>query len=535
MRIRALLPLLALTITVMSLTLPGCDKLITETVNNYILDSNLAVECFKCHSNDDNIFLRPKGQWENSAHASATNLEVASSGTDCASCHSHEGFITTFDNALFTVKSFSVIGCFTCHAPHSEDFDSLQAGKIDSVMGNLRGVSDNFAITMNTGKQYFQFLGDQSIMCVHCHQAQFDPSTPSSQSSSALNLSSTWGPHYSGQADVIMGSGGYRFTATMVDTTHLDRSASRGGGCLTCHYGKGAGYKFGEHTFRLEDDSDNSQYVDNCNQPGCHSTIPKLDLYSDSLTQVIIARGDTLYQLLADQNVWDSTGENFRSGSSYSYLPDQARALYNYLLFKSDGSKGVHNPAFMDILMKESIDYLPVRDSLVLDANSSAVCTTSTVTVFTYATGMVDSILLVFGLDSTFYSSPDTIYTHFFTQAGTYDISLTAFGRGLGNQSTVTLANAVTVFDSIPIPDFTVVDTVDNMTKAFLDSSRHAIGWLWDFGDPTDPDDTSTLQIPEAPWTYSDTGTFTATLVVSNPCGDSTLQMPVVVDTTAGP
>ncbi len=526
MKLRSYLPLFSLAIIAFGLTLPGCDELVTETINTTVIDSGLGVGCFECHTDDENLFLRPKGQWANSSHASADLIDIAANNSDpsCVNCHTHEGYINEFDNAGFTAKSYSVIGCFTCHDPHNEDFVAWN----DSLMGKLRGADTTGLTLLNNGSLYFQFKGDKSVMCVNCHQAWFDPSRPTSQSTASLKLPVNWGPHFSGQADVVIGAGGYRFTATPVDTSHLDPSIARGGGCLSCHYGSGSGYKFGEHTFRLEDDSDNSQYVDNCNVSGCHLNDEKFDLYSDSITQVIIANADTLNQLLTEQDVWDSTGVAHRT--DYDFSPNQARALYNYLLYHSDGSKGVHNPAYMNQLLRESIDYLPVIANLVLDLNSAEACTASTVTVRDSSTGRIDTVIVIFGNDTAYTGVPDSVYTHTFDSAGTFDVTLEVFGSVSSNFSSSILSNAITVFDSLPVPIFGV-DSIDLMIRAFLDSSLFATGWQWDFGDTNSVDDTSSLQVPLLPWTYSDTGTFTATLIVSNPCGDSTLTMPVVIDT----
>ncbi|MDF1544401.1 MAG: PKD domain-containing protein [bacterium] len=529
MKLRSYLPLLSLVIILIGLTLPGCDELVTETINTTVIDSGLGVGCFECHTDDKNLFLRPKGQWANSAHASADLIDIAANDSDpsCVSCHTHEGYINEFDNAGFTANSYSVIGCFTCHAPHNEDFVAWD----DSLLNALRGNDTTGLTVLKNGQVYFQFKGDKSILCVNCHQAQFDPSRPTSSSTASLKLPESWGPHYSGQADVIMGSGGYRFTAQPVDTTHLDPTVARGGGCLSCHYGQGSGYKFGEHTFRLHDETDNSQYVDNCNVSGCHANSNKVDLYSDSITQVIMANADTLNQFLTAQNVWDSTG--IKHKTDYDFSPNQARALYNYLLYKSDGSQGVHNPAFMNQLLKESIDYLPVMANLVLDVNSAEACTASVVTARDSSVGRIDSVIVIFGDDTVYTGAPDSVYTHTFDTAGVFDLKLEAYGVIATNFNSVVLSNAVTVFDSIPVPKFGV-DSIDLMERAFLDSSLFATGWQWDFGDPNSTDDTSSAQLPPN-WIYSDTGTFTATLTASNPCGDSTITMPVVVDTTGTP
>ena len=54
----------------------GCDKLTTEVNNNTFFDSTLGEDCLRCHSDDDNVIVQPKGQWATSEHASADLIEA---------------------------------------------------------------------------------------------------------------------------------------------------------------------------------------------------------------------------------------------------------------------------------------------------------------------------------------------------------------------------------------------------------------------------------------------------------------------------
>ena len=85
------------------LTQPGCDTLVTEVNTDTVNDPTLGQKCLEgCHSDDHNLITVPKGQWQNSAHASPEFIEamvnmngeiMATNDADCAACHTSEGYI----------------------------------------------------------------------------------------------------------------------------------------------------------------------------------------------------------------------------------------------------------------------------------------------------------------------------------------------------------------------------------------------------------------------------------------------------------
>ncbi|WP_321423207.1 NosD domain-containing protein [uncultured Methanobacterium sp.] len=107
---------------------------------------------------------------------------------------------------------------------------------------------------------------------------------------------------------------------------------------------------------------------------------------------------------------------------------------------------------------------------------------------------------------------------HTYTTPGTYTVTLTATNSAGNN--TLTQTNLITVNWAAPTASFT-----SNATSGFApldvqfnDGSKGAVtGWLWDFGDGT----TSTEQNPTH--TYLNSGTYTVTLTVTGPGGNSTV------------
>jgi len=104
--------------------------------------------------------------------------------------------------------------------------------------------------------------------------------------------------------------------------------------------------------------------------------------------------------------------------------------------------------------------------------------------------------------------------------AGTY-IAVVTDANGCNSNLSVTVPGG-----SPPTAMFTnnpdVVDLLE-ATIAFFDLSTNATTWYWDFGDPNDPT-TSSLENPSH--TYTDTGVYCITLIVTDPggvCQDTTV------------
>ena len=530
MKVRQVLPAIFAVITVIALVLPGCDELVTERIENTVYDSTLGTGCFTCHSDDDNAFLRPKAQWANSKHASGDHIDTSAT-CDGAKCHTHEGYVSTYDNVPLVNPAYSAIGCFTCHTPHSYDYEDWN----DTLMRNLRGANEGGFDTLENGEIYYLADNDKSIMCVNCHKSVFGGSDPASGSTEPVLVTADFGPHYSPQADVLFGTGGYIFTDTTTDPSHKDAVASRHG-CLSCHYGTGDGYRFGEHTFRLWDDSDNSQYTANCNVSGCHLSGQNGGTQNDLVSAAALGRiatmADSLKTLLQDQNVLDSVGQ---MNSGVSFQPQLVRMLHNYLLYVGDGSRGVHNPNYIELLLTESVEQyntLPVVASLSADPTSA--CVLQDITFTNSSSGPIDSVIWDFGDTVITDTSAAFTFVHAYENAGTYSITLSVYGSDAGNFSEVTENNYITITADPPVAALTAItDTTGLAPFTFIvsDASTGADDRLWDFGDPAVESDTSVAL--QANYEYTVPGVYTVTLIVSNPCGADTVTQNI--DVTAPP
>ncbi|MFA5221141.1 MAG: PKD domain-containing protein [Methanoregula sp.] len=121
--------------------------------------------------------------------------------------------------------------------------------------------------------------------------------------------------------------------------------------------------------------------------------------------------------------------------------------------------------------------------------------------------------------------------THTYTDAGTYTVTLLVT-NGAGTD-TITKTAFITVdAEQVPVASFTV-DTTSGITPlavAFTDTSTYTpTAWLWTFGDGS----ISTEQNPTH--TYTDAGTYTVTLVVTNAEGSDTITTSDCIIATSEP
>ncbi len=120
--------------------------------------------------------------------------------------------------------------------------------------------------------------------------------------------------------------------------------------------------------------------------------------------------------------------------------------------------------------------------------------------------------------------------THLYTEAGTYDVTLTINSSSPCSAS-ITWPNMITVFPrpyAFFTPNPTIVSELDPIVF-FNDQSIGADGWNWYFGDTNNLNNNSNFQNPIH--TYSDTGAFTITLVAitEHGCTD-TIRQNIYVD-----
>ncbi len=521
MTIHRLLALSLVALAALLVAFAGCDKLVTQDNTITLVDSTLGVGCFDCHTDTDNQLLRPRGQFDNSKHADFSLLDATvdlNGGQvnvdQCgAKCHTHEGFLKTFDSVSISGSTkYSAITCFTCHMPHTGSYGQWKADTLRAV--------DEFVLLKNS-----QAFNEGNVnMCVHCHQSNMSIQTITGATSYALT--SEFGPHFSGQADLVLGQNAFRFgdTTTVVNPHAFTES------CTKCHYGTGQGYMFGEHTFRLEDKTTGQQYSANCNVSGCHASAPITDFYTSAVIDSVKILGDSLETLLKSENVLDPSDDSGRTFFGDSVVKiDEARLLYNYLLYKLDGSQGLHNPEFTKRMLLSSVakfDSLP--PSPAFTADTAIGCAPFDVNFTDLSVGNVLVRLWDFG-DGTINSS-DQNPVHTYDTAGTYSVSLTV--AGIGDSATVTKTDLIHVYGA-PIASIGADTTygcvldVNSFTVQFSTTTTGLnAAYEWDFGDGSGG---STARNPQHAFASTVPDSFTVSLIVATDCGADTASVPYMI------
>ncbi len=404
--------------------LPGCDKLVTEVNNIIVVDSTLGAACVKCHTDaNDSLIIVPKMQWANSAHASARYIEAAVRIDDstfftasCGPvCHSGNGFVDSieYDRSPLNAQP-SVINCYTCHLPHTGKYGSWD-------LDSLRGQFDPLIM-----RNLHPYGYGHSTLCAVCHQAMNPPPTGTSD----IVLTPAWGPHVSPQADIYSAKGGYQFGMALDSGAHT--ASVMKDGCIKCHFGTGQGNDFGEHTFRLQYDppQDTTPYLANCNVGTCHSSHPVTDFYNFDSASVIQNYLDTLRYELEVFGALDSTdGSGTKINIDSTISSRTAQLLYNYLLVRMDGTRGLHNPRFVSKLLHESvirIDSIPPQARYVATTDTTG-CAPLTVTFQNTSRGKYDSLKWDFGDNTT---DSVAMPTHLYDTAGVFTVKLTIYGPG---------------------------------------------------------------------------------------------------------
>jgi gliding motility-associated-like protein len=160
-----------------------------------------------------------------------------------------------------------------------------------------------------------------------------------------------------------------------------------------------------------------------------------------------------------------------------------------------------------------------VNDGPVASLSAPDVCFPATVVFDNSATsGTVSTIGWSFG-DGQF--STQQIVTHDYAAPGTYNVVMVvSSSNGCADTATIT----VTVYDK-PAAAFTVAAVCEGTASSFNNTSTGTgITYAWDFGDGVTDPGTSPTHL------YATAGSYTATLVVTNPdgCSDTAQQQALV-------
>lgn len=326
------------------------------------------INCGDCHNPDtDTTYYvwAKKYQWELSKHYYGGDYERNTA--QCAGCHTTEGFIEAMlGKTVTTHVDASPPGCFACHSPHARGDFSLRND--DPVVLNAT-VEGEFDATFDYGK---------GNLCAQCHKPRTlspkpDP-TKTANTDTIIITSSRWYPHYGVQSQMLVGTGGFRFTdySYTGNSYHTISSVIIQEGCIVCHMADataGSGIA-GGHTMNIEYLTTSGQeatLLTGCITSGCHTssgfTVDYIGsshflsggLGGHSATEAYL---DTLKELLVERG-WIDTVSNLVNASNSNPLKIspavKVGALFNYFFVEHDLSNGVHNTRYTLELLISSI------------------------------------------------------------------------------------------------------------------------------------------------------------------------------------
>lgn len=308
--------------------LGACDRNVT-----YVEEEVQPATCFNCHSDQDTKLVAAEQQYAYSVHARGT--AVSEPNDPCSGCHTSEGFITRVQTGTIPsdVENPTAINCFTCHAPHTNGDMSL---RINAPVPFANGVA---------------FDHNGANLCTACHQARRNVDTYVTTTSGRVTLSRRWGPHHSPQGDLLTGTNGYEYDGYTYDQTN--HKTALDDGCLDCHFKHTENLRVGGHSFNMAYDEGGEELLNVAACADCHGEIDDFDL--DGVQTDSDALAAQLRGQLVTAGLWDD-GNDYPMAVTTS--SDSAGAVWNYLMYIEDRSRGVHNKAYVQGLLQSAIDFL---------------------------------------------------------------------------------------------------------------------------------------------------------------------------------
>jgi hypothetical protein len=315
----------------------ACTK---KTIVNNPPPSETA-SCFTCHSDSNTAVVAAEGQWEHSVHS--TGAHIYENRSSCSPCHTNEGFVYSLQTGTgIEVENPSAIGCFTCHAPHTN--------------GNLtlRTVAPFVLLDSTSSSTYDK---GPSNLCATCHHSRRNVHN---YVYDGVEMSSHFGPHHSVQADMLVGTNGYKYAGFTPESSYHSHGVTEG--CVTCHMETSVGYTLGGHSWNMEWEGEEN--VESCNSVACHddeitdfNRLADEDYDHDGVKEGVQDEIAGLMAQLKDKliaaNLMDSEGDPVARVVAKA---DSAGAVYNYEFVLSEGSMGIHNTKYAVGLLQSSLD-----------------------------------------------------------------------------------------------------------------------------------------------------------------------------------
>jgi hypothetical protein len=280
-------------------------------------------------------------------------------------CHSGVGFLQSQElglevatpgySDLLTETDWEAIACAVCHDPH------------DASDGHPHQLRDVGPVTLLNGEMVTE--GGYGKLCMNCHVSRRDADEYVEE------YHRHYGPHYSNQTDMLVGTNAVEYGKRIRRSTHLYAVEDA---CAGCHMQSVPRTIDGEdnpifthaggHTFKPVYDNgtpdDHSDDVDltapcvSCHGPMTTFDIPRDDYDGDGKVEGVQTEVEGLMHALAlalpplDEATVEVTEE---------YTPKQLKAAYNFKFVEEDGSHGIHNTQYAVGILKAAIEDLTGR------------------------------------------------------------------------------------------------------------------------------------------------------------------------------
>jgi hypothetical protein len=334
--------------------------------------------CNQCHDGSGKHSIGT--YFRTSAHGIGDLATPAEGGrSNCQPCHTGRGFLYYMDHNQDTTGLAAVwnantsptpIVCVACHDPHGNSNPAM-----------IRTMKLKGDTLRNGYKVPAESVLKSGNLCGNCHNARYDvrvrvnPSKPP-----YYGFTSRYGPHYSGQTDMLLGSGGYEFG----DTTLAGVGTHHGleGGCVTCHMQERPKHAPTtvtknnlNHTFTfdtLNAAANGYKPTDICSE--CHGEIEDFndiragyDYDRNGKIEGVQTEVAGMLAKLKAVLPKDSTGEVIGSGTlthadsvAVNGKLNVVAGIYNYWFVKNDRSMGVHNTKYAVGLIYKSLGWTPL-------------------------------------------------------------------------------------------------------------------------------------------------------------------------------
>lgn len=300
--------------------------------------------CILCHNSSSTLVSKIQ-QSQNSMHYVGSTSERSDAG--CAVCHTSQGFIERIATGAQTtaakIDDPAHINCRTCHMIH-ENYDTTDF--------TLRTEAP---VVLWQGGQTVD-LGGPSNLCVNCHQSRVISPMPVLAGADVSITSSRWGPHHGPQSGTLTGNLGYKISGAEAYPTsaHPHQAA----GCTTCHMSTSFGTVAGGHSLNMVYDYHGTETDNIAGCVACHTSAKNFDINGvQTEVEDMMAALRAKFVSLGYIND-DPTSPNYNLWKTpLNLTADQAGTLLNYQIVLEDKSMGVHNPAFIKALLKNSMQF----------------------------------------------------------------------------------------------------------------------------------------------------------------------------------